>query len=183
MPKLTLAITLALLLTGCALSQQDPLRSVSPDDVEQIGDWGAAKNVTRLRNLYFSAQPDDAALEAAHAAGTRIVINMREADRQDPNEEATARALGMQYLSIPIQRRSSTLNDDAIARISKVIADNPDTAILLHCGSGTRATGWLAARLAQEMPVDDALAVAGKAGLTNEGMIERVRTFNAAADR
>ncbi len=43
--------------------------------------WGGVSNVTGLSHLWFSGQPDAAALERAKAEGVTVVINLR-----DPSE-------------------------------------------------------------------------------------------------
>lgn len=142
--------------------------------------WGAARNVTRMDNLWFAGQPDVAGLEAARDHGVAVVINMREPGEMRWDEAGAVEDLGMQYFSVPVSPWRS-FSPRAFERIEEIVKANSEQQILLHCGTSTRVGGWLATHLVQRdgMSVDEALAVASRAGLTGRFIKRKVRAYLA----
>jgi len=144
--------------------------------------WGGLSNVTRYQNLYFSGQPDLAALEAARRAGIQLVINLRAPGEMTWNEAASVRELGMRYANVPLSGRS--FDPDAIAKIESLVANSAGTPILIHCTSSNRAGGWLVTHLItrEGRPFDAALELGRRAGLDRGFVVETVRAYLAALD-
>lgn len=176
--KFSLMILTALLIS-CAST------AITPDDVTGPESWGASDNVTHLKHLYFSEQPDKVALQVAKSKGVTTVIDLRHPSELDWDEQTAAEEAGLEYVNIPIARQSKTLDSDAIRQISEAVRQRGQQQVLLHCSSGNRASAWLAAHLVDDhgMNTDDALEVAGKAGLTNDAVRDRVRTYLGSGDR
>lgn len=172
-----LAITLIAVLTAC-VEAPSKAESIQPDDVTNVGAWGQASEVMQLKHLYFAGQPDEAGLRQAKEAGVGLVINMRTLEEIDPQQKMTAESLGMDYHVVPIARSGQSFSPEAMAKISQLVEAADHQPVLLHCGSGNRAAGWLAVHLAKdhEMGVDQAVAVAEAAGL-RPGMAKRARAF------
>lgn len=152
-----------------------PIRT---DDVAGPFTWGAVSNVARARNLWFSAQPDEAALEAARAAGIGVVINLREAREHPWDERQAVEDLGMAYYRVPVPTRKP-FPAVAFARIEALVEKHGDEQILIHCTSGNRAAGWFATRLVAEhgMSLEDALAVGRKVGITRDEIAQGVANY------
>jgi len=137
--------------------------------------WAKAASSDSGHQLWIAGQPSEAQLRDAKESGITIVVNAREAGEMDWDESGAAEKLGLRYHQIPISG-SGPMSRESIAGISRVIADNPDEKILVHCASGNRVAGWLAVHLVEDhgMPIDEALAGARSAGMTKPEMQERV---------
>lgn len=157
--------------------------SITLADVSAPQAWGAADNVTSVRSLYFSEQPDAESLQVARSNGVTTVINLREPGEIDWDEQAAARAQGLEYFNVPIARQSDTLDANALAQINAIIDARAGQPVLIHCASGNRAAAWFATHLveAHAMPQSEALTIAEQVGLTNATMKERVETYFDAA--
>jgi uncharacterized protein (TIGR01244 family) len=150
-----------------------------PEAVAPPEAWGAASNVTRLGRLRFSEQPDRVALARAKAAGVEVVVNLRpdaEMESVDFDERAAVEDLGMTYVQIPIPKEGP-FPPEALDALDRLVAENEGREIWLHCSTGNRATGWLATHLVRRegMSLEDALAVARRAGITKPEVEDQVR--------
>ncbi len=154
-------------------------QAISPGDVEAPVAWGAA-NVTHLRHLWFSGQPDLRALEEAVEHGVKIVINLRGPSEDDWNEKEAAEGLGLVYYNVPMAKKEP-FSAEAVVRVEALVKNHPGEPALIHCSSGNRAAGWLAVHLVEEhdMTVDDALEVGRKAGITKGAIENKVRDYVA----
>ena len=106
--------------------------------------------------LYRGGQPGADGLKELKKMGVDIVIDMR--GSKSTHEEAAVSELGMQYVSIPWH--CPFPNDEKFARFLKIIEDNPDKKIFVHCRLGDDRTGMAIAayRMAEEdWPAEDAL--------------------------
>ena len=153
--------------------------AMTPSDVGGPETWGASDNVTHLRHLYFSEQPDAEALRVARSKGVTTVIDLREPGESQWNERVAAEEAGIEYLNIPIKKESDTLDSATLRAISAAVEAQNGQPVLLHCSSGNRASAWLAVHLIEDhaMSKDDALVIARKAGLSMQGMERRVATY------
>ena len=97
-------------------------------------------------NLFRGAQPETDGFKTLQALGVNIVVDMR----GNRNERGPVENLGMQYVSIPWDAHSPS--DEIIARFLKVIEENPDKKIFVHCHAGVDRTGMAIAsyRMAKE---------------------------------
>lgn len=173
MRLLAIVFTTLLLTAACAT------RSITPDLVKPPETWGQAENVTQLKHLYFSDQPDAEALRIAASRGVTTVINLRDPEEMDWNEQQVAEQLGLRYVNIPVSKESDTLDREAMSAIEEVVNRQDGQPVLLHCSSGNRAAGWLATHLVDThgMGVEEAVEVARKAGITSDALEKRVRTY------
>lgn len=120
-------------------------------------------------------QPTPAQLGAAQGAGFLTVVNLRpDSEMTDWNEADRARALGLNYVNIPVAGADGLT--EANARALAEIVDNPEARpMIVHCGSGNRV-GALFALKAAWMDGEDterALDIGRQAGLT--GLEDHVR--------
>jgi len=174
MPRQTMGLLLTLFLaTACHAAGE-----AAAGEVEGPFVWGGVPNVTRLGNLWFAGQPDAAALEAARRNGVAVVINMREPGEMSWDEANAVEDLGMGYFSVPVSKWRP-YSGQAFDRITGIVEANPEKQILIHCGNSNRAASWLASRLVrlEAMSVDEALAVARRAGLNQEPFLQMTRDY------
>lgn len=97
-------------------------------------------------NLFRGAQPEKEGYRTLQAMGVNIVVDMR----GNRSEQSAVEKVGMQYVSIPWN--ASSPSDEVIARFLKVIEENPDKKIFVHCRVGVDRTGVAIAsyRMAKE---------------------------------
>ncbi len=155
-----------------------------PDSLPRVSGplgWAGTGGVMQAGALYFSGQPDAAGFEAAREAGVDLVIDLRMPGEREWNEADTVSGLGMQYLNVPVCREGPGFDRDAMERLHALVAEEPDRKILLHCSSGNRASAWYAVHLVEhyDLPVDQALEVAGRTGLDRPALMGRVREYVA----
>jgi protein tyrosine phosphatase (PTP) superfamily phosphohydrolase (DUF442 family) len=128
---------------------------------------GATNASQPLPNLATSGQPSAAHLEALSKAGVKVVIDLRDPGEARPlDEPATVKALGMEYINIPIGP-GTRLDDALMDRILGTLRANADQPALLHCASANRVGGALIAHfiLDHQMEQDDAIDAAQRVGL------------------
>jgi protein tyrosine phosphatase (PTP) superfamily phosphohydrolase (DUF442 family) len=86
--------------------------------------------------LYRGAQPTEEGFRNLAKMGVKIVIDQR-GSRDKEREQVTK--LGMQYVAIPWH--CPFPEDTVFARFLKLLRDNPDTKVFVHCLSGQDRTG------------------------------------------
>lgn len=142
---------LVCLLVAPAVRAQSNQSTPSPTQHQM----GSRKNYVGLPNfaevspnLYRGGQPGADGLKALKEMGVGIVIDMRSS--KSPHEEAVVSELGMRYISIPWH--CPFPDDKTFAKFLKVIHDNPETKVFVHCRLGDDRTGMAIAayRMADE---------------------------------
>ncbi|MCW2001166.1 uncharacterized protein (TIGR01244 family) [Xanthomonas translucens] len=135
-----------LLLTGGALAQSAP--------------------PYRPRAVLSAAQPSQAQLREAAANGVTTVIDLRGPDEaRGYDETASAHALGLRYVRLPI-RTAAGLTPDNVRALQRVLDQQAQGKVLLHCASGNRAGALLALLAAREgASAEQALQIGRDAGL------------------
>ena len=154
-------------------------RGISADDVSAAQAWGQAENVTQLKHLYFSDQPDAETLKIAKDNGVVAVINLRGPKEMQWDEQAETEEQGMKYYNIPLMTASPSFDPAVIAQIEAAVADQDHAPVLLHCSSSNRVGAWLAIHLADKhkLTKEQALAAGRKAGMTKSALEDRVRLY------
>jgi len=107
--------------------------------------------------LFRGAQPSHEGFEALAKRGVDIIVDARGGDRAGSEGKEVSR-LGMKYVAIPWE--CSSPRNDVFARFLKLLQDNPDKKIFVHCLQGVDRTGMMIAsyRMAGEgWSADDAL--------------------------
>lgn len=153
--SLRILLTLLLLALAFCNAQEQPDANSAGSQSHSPRTLGKKKKVDGIGNfgevtptLFRGAQPTEAGLEALEKMGIAIVVNAR-GDR-DGTEEKEVRALGMQYVSIPWH--CPFPHDDVFVRFLKVLQDNPDKKVFVHCQLGEDRTGMMIAsyRMAEQ---------------------------------
>jgi len=98
-------------------------------------------------NVFRGAVPTQEGLEALKQLGINIVVDMRGTNKE---EEATVTKLGMEYIAIP--SHCPFPSDAPFAKFLRVIRENPDKKVFVHCRLGDDRTGMAVAayRMANE---------------------------------
>jgi len=140
--------------------------------------WGGVSNVTHLSHLYFSGQPDQAALEEARRNGVVAVINLRDPSEYDWDEKAAVEALGMTYYNVPVAG-DRPFERSGFERIEALVKQHHDEQVLVHCTSSNRAGAWLATHMVEEHGTDleESLEIGRRTGMTKSSMETAVREY------
>lgn len=127
--RFAMGLLLAWLATGPALAQSTNLPN-RKDPLEGITTAG---------------QPNSQQFTAAAASGFKAVIDLRgpQEDR-GMDEKASVEALGMSYISLPVEGAGGVTYGNAAA-LDKLLAELP-RPVLIHCSTGNRAGALLALR-------------------------------------
>lgn len=123
-----------------------------------------------LENVYTGGQPSQNQLHDAAAAGVRTVIDLRQpGENRGYDESASAAALGLRYVTLPIAGASGITADNARALEQALTAARADGPVLLHCASGNRVGALLALIHAQREGGSNeaAIELGRKAGMTS----------------
>ena len=135
-------------------------------------------------NVLIGGQPDEAELQAAAAAGIRVVVNLRtDAEAIDYAEAALVNELGMRYLHLPISGPAD-LTPENVRTFGKFLEEIGDQPALLHCRSGNRIGALYALHAGTELGMDAEAAIEfGQAhGLTGLEDAVRARLNGDATD-
>ena len=124
-------------------------------------------------NLATAGQPGPANFEALKAAGTEVILDIR--DPMEPrslDEPATVRKLGMEYLNVPVIQ--GILDDEMMDRVLAELRRNAGRQTLLHCASANRVGGVLIPYfiLDRGMSEEEAVEAAMKIGLRGADLLE-----------
>jgi protein tyrosine phosphatase (PTP) superfamily phosphohydrolase (DUF442 family) len=126
-----------------------------------------------LPGVVTGGQPSAAHLAAFHAAGGRIVLDLRDPMEPRPlDEAATVASLGMEYVNVPIGPHS--LTDATLDRVGEVLREAGDGLVLVHCASGSRVGAALLPVLMLDhgLEQEDAVGQAMRVGLRSAELME-----------
>lgn len=132
-------------------------------------------------DVLTGGQPSPAQLGAAQGAGYRTIINLRPADElKDWDEADRARALGLNYVSIPIAG-AGDLTEAKARALADALDDIEGYPVMVHCGSGNRVGALFALKAAwiDGEDIDTALEIGRRAGLTSLEPVVRERLQRA----
>ncbi len=159
-----LALLVATLATTTSLLAGVP-EAVDPADIP---------NYRVIRpGLAFGGQPSPVALKGLGDMGFRTVVNIRTAREGAAAEGPIVRALGLDYVWVPVSPGTFSLEDvEVIERVLK----NPEAApVLLHCASSNRvAAVWAVIQTREGRTLEEAEAAARATGLHSPAMWEAV---------
>jgi tyrosine-protein phosphatase SIW14 len=144
------------------LSVLSPLpQTVEPKPPSQAQLFGTKRTFDGVRNfgqitptLYRGGQPTSEGFRQLAKMGINIVVDTGRSTR----DEKLIRELGMQYVSLPWY--CPFPKDEIFARFIKLVHDNPDKKIFVHCRLGDDRTGMMIAAYrmgAQGWTAEDAM--------------------------
>ena len=196
MNKLTLSVFVLLTIPSMivapknvmAQSQKKQALEVEAGDASIVdASLGKAKNVHRLKDLFFSGQFTPKDIEEIKAAKIERVITLRTDGEIDWNEKSAIESAGLEFEQVPF-RGPESLTDDVFDKVRGLLSDESQPT-LLHCGSANRVAGvWLTYRVLDEgVELDTAIAEAKAIGLRSPlieekavGYIKRQRLNHGA---
>lgn len=118
-------------------SESHPARSIGQKrKIKGVGNFGEV-----TPTLFRGAQPTHAGFEALAKMGINIVVDAR--GNRTNSEGKEVGTLGMQYVAIPWHCPSP--NNDVIARFLKLLQENPNKKVFVHCRLGEDRTGMMVA--------------------------------------
>ncbi len=145
-------LLVSLLANGASARAQTKPQTSAPPSQQSMGsrkDWVGLPNFGEVApNLFRGGQPGVDGLESLKKMGVSIVIDMRSGPND--NEKRAVTKLGMKYVSIPWH--CPFPSDETFARFLKVVDDNRDKKVFVHCRLGDDRTGMAVAayRMADE---------------------------------
>lgn len=134
---------------------------------------GLGENNSHNPNITIAAQPSKAELEKAKEDGHEIVINLRAPNEFKGYDEARyASELNLKYYNIPFFNKDKEIDQNSLKGISKVVKNNQNKKIYIHCSSGNRAAAWYLTYLLNHegLSLEKALTIARESGLTKKGL-------------
>jgi tyrosine-protein phosphatase SIW14 len=160
-------IVLTLLLSAVTLcggaEPSNPQKGVSPAHAKRV--YGERRKVKGIPNfgdvtlrLLRGGQPNHAGLEELKKRGVDIVVDTRSGRDQHSSEATEVAKQGMKYVAIPWH--CPLPHDEPFAKFLKLMRDNPDKKVFVHCRLGDDRTGMMIAayRMAAERwSADDAM--------------------------
>ena len=123
-------------------------------------------------------QPSEQQLKSFKAAGGEVVVDNRDSMEPRPFDEPnTARALGLEYVSLPIVHGAVSV--DTMKQTYATLTKLEGRKALLHCSSGNRTSAALIPYLMldKKMEQDDAIEVAMRGGLRSAELMELAVQF------
>jgi protein tyrosine phosphatase (PTP) superfamily phosphohydrolase (DUF442 family) len=95
--------------------------------------------------VYRGAQPSAGGFTSLAKLGVKTVIDLREiGEHSQSGEEAIVKALGMQYVSIPL-RKMATPDNGVVSRVLGLLNDSASAPVFVHCKRGADRTGAIIA--------------------------------------
>ncbi|HXI20741.1 MAG TPA: protein tyrosine phosphatase family protein [Gemmatimonadales bacterium] len=137
-----------------------------------------------LPNLVTGGQPGEAQLSALQAAGCEVILDVRSpGERRGFDEPGLVRALGMEYVNIPIGE--GPLTDELLERVLAILRLHGDQRIFFHCASGNRVGGPLIPYLMLDhtLSEEDAVGVAMRVGLRSPELLQWGLTYARRHER
>jgi protein tyrosine/serine phosphatase len=94
--------------------------------------------------FYRGGQPEKDGFQQLQQLGVDIVVNLREGHEGHKEEKAALESLGIRYVAIPWAGLDYPKNKD-VATFLRLLRDNPDKRIFVHCRRGAERTGVMVA--------------------------------------
>lgn len=168
-----LAAITAFALPGCTRS----LHQASFAPAVAVAGWDGMKNLSQDGGVFFGGQPTADAFRTVQEQGIKVVVNLRgqpEMEALDFDEPALVKALGMDYVAIPIT--SDSFNPTDADRLRDVLRKTGGP-VLIHCGSSNRVGALWAMYLRRHRGVaeDEAIELGRRAGLRSATLIETIK--------
>lgn len=126
---------------------------------------GFANVLAESGKILIAGQPDENGLARAKAEGVTRIVNLRTpaemSARDAPDEAAASKALGLDYVQIPLGGEDAPFTPAAVEQFAEAV-ESADGKVLLHCRSGRRASYLWAAWLVKYkgVPVHEAVDLA-----------------------
>ena len=143
-----IAFALAFITLLALLLAQCPTLAQSRQPVPLEGFGAEVPNLMEAREgIYTGGQPTEEGLRRLASFGIKTVINLRPPEESGARDESPeVKALGMNYVNIPVTSGSFTLMKMEDFRC--LMKEKKNFPMFVHCGSGNRAGGtWFVYRV------------------------------------
>jgi uncharacterized protein (TIGR01244 family) len=164
MKKMTLICSSLLslsLIVSCSNTQSE---SVSP----AVANLDLKNAKQPEASIVTSGQPTEEQLKLLSKQGVKHVVNLRPKSEQEFDEGKLVKALGMNYISIPIDGAAG-LTAENVEKFDRALGAIGGEKAVIHCASGNRVGALAAMREAtiKNQPTSSAIATGKKWGLTS----------------
>jgi tyrosine-protein phosphatase SIW14 len=105
---------------------------------------GVTNAASIATNLYRGAQPSLDGFAGLHKLGVDIVVDFRDETNEIKLEKKSVESQGMKFVSVP-WRGDALPTHDELVTFFKLLRDNPDKKIFIHCEYGKDRTGVMSA--------------------------------------
>ncbi len=145
---------------GASRQSTEPVAGVPPanqshaaqsSDLSHLNLAALKQTQTLIPNLHIvspallrGGQPSDQALQLLQQSGIKTVINLRNEPLLTAQEEAQAKAYGLQYANIPMDIFSRP-SDLSVRRFLAIVNDPRNQPVYVHCLHGQDRTGTMCA--------------------------------------
>jgi uncharacterized protein (TIGR01244 family) len=125
----------------------------------------------------MGGQPTREQLSTLKAEGVRGIVNLREPEEHNIEEEATvAKDLGLHYISIPV--RTAAPRDEQVKTFLEVTNDPEMFPLFIQCASGNRVGAfWMIRVLVDGWTVERAQEEAKQIGLRSPNLLDFARDY------
>jgi len=158
----TIVLTSLVIALGCSeRASETALPEPTPCDVEGV------RNCVLAGDLLIAGQPSEEGLRHLADLGYTTIISTRGEGEVEWDERDSVEALGMEFVSIPMNSPVTEITDAEVAALAAAL-ERAEGPTVLHCGSGNRASGLWASWLVEHQGVEPevALRLAEQAGMT-----------------
>lgn len=166
--RLTSFVALALLVaagSSCRSSESNDPTATYPAVVSS--DFGGMRNVSVAGPIWFGASPSEPDLELARRRGIRLVIDLTRAGEEKPEDVAgICQRLGLDYVDADLPD-TPLPTPESVDLVLDCLSTDEAAPMLMFDGTGGRCAMFLAIYrvVAQEVPIDQALTEARRAGM------------------
>lgn len=170
--KRIIILTFALFLSACS-----NFDSGTAQLSKEVHDSQVIQNTVYVDNLAIAAQPTKEDLNNVKKEGYEIVVNLRNPNEfKDYNEAKYVSELNLRYYNVPFFNNKKEINMRSLKMVSKLIKDNPNKKIYIHCSSGNRVSAWYLTHLHLEegLSLDQATKIARRTGLTKPALENKI---------
>jgi len=150
-PAKSLALLLALTLTSLACVSASARQRATTTSNHRVAPRATLKGIPRFGEvtprLYRGGRPSPEGLKALHHLGVNVVVDLRGNNKK---ERRLVHSLGMQYVAIPWH--CPFPGDKAFVKFLKLMRENQDKKVFVHCRLGDDRTGMMVAsyRMAEQ---------------------------------
>ncbi|MEZ5756800.1 MAG: hypothetical protein R3D86_01110 [Emcibacteraceae bacterium] len=149
--------------------------------------FGNLDKTPQLGNVVYSRQPDEATIPMLKDQGIKMVLSVRYEDEPvgfDARKLIEKNGIAFQQISFykgSINDQPRAIDPQAIEEISKLLdaTSASGSKVLLHCESGQRAAGALAAVLYKDhgYSKEQSIDYAKKAGMTSQNVLKALEDY------
>jgi protein tyrosine/serine phosphatase len=147
--KLRLKTWMFMVVVCCAIGTIAPTSTLAQigrtgNPAKSIQVAGVTNGASITPTLYRGAQPTPEGFAGLHKLGIDIVVDFRDEPSEIKLEKKSVESQGMRFVSVPWRGDALPTNDELVT-FFKLLRDNPDKKIFIHCEYGKDRTGVMAA--------------------------------------